>query len=249
MNNRLKYYFDDFTTERYIQNIELAKKNYNFILFTDLPTDARFVLWRHDVDFSIHRALRLAQIENELNIKATYFVYPHCEFYNLFEKTIARKIMEIQSLGHDIALHFDSHFYGIDSEVQLEKYLLIEKRWLDETFGTDIKSFSFHNTNEFTMGCKQWQYSGLINTYAAYFQNNVGYCSDSHGIWRHRRLADVLEAAQDSSLQVLTHPEWWAEEVMSPRQRIQNCIDGRAAANSVFYDDLISKMKRENIDW
>ncbi|MEO8149874.1 MAG: hypothetical protein ABI723_19700 [Bacteroidia bacterium] len=249
MENQEKYFFEDFTIAEYEKLLVAAKAHYEFAAFTDLPSAKKFIVWRHDVDLSLHRALQLAQIENAHNIKATYLLLPHSEFYNLFDSENSDLVKKIINLGHDVGLHFDSHFYGIENVSQLEKYLLREKRWIDETYGTDIKAFSFHNTTPFTMSCKQWQYAGLINTYAEMFQTNVGYCSDSHGIWRFRRLLDLLQSGEEHSLQVLTHPEWWVEEVMSPRQRIQRCITGRALATAKFYDEGIAKMNRENIDW
>ena len=43
----------------------------------------------------------------------------------------------------------------------------------------------------------------MINVYAKYFIENVEYCSDSDGYWRHKRLEDFLCADYDK-IQVLT---------------------------------------------
>ena len=99
------------------------------------------------------------------------------------------------------------------------------------------------------MSCQQWTYGGMINAYAAYFKKEVGYCSDSNGIWRFRRLEDVVTKAEDTRLQILTHPEMWQATVMSPRQRIHHCIRGRAEKNIFNYDRDLIAFNRENIDW
>ena len=63
--------------------------------------------------------------------------------------------------------------------------------------------------------------AGLTNAYGESLRERYAYVSDSNGYWRHRRLPDVLEAAGEERLHVLTHPEWWQKEPMSPRERIE----------------------------
>lgn len=248
-SNSSKYFFNDFTLSEYTELLRLAKKTWRFTTYNNIPGNERFILWRHDVDFSMHAARNLARIEHAEGVIATYFLLPHSEFYNLFEKEITDLVKYILSLGHEIGLHFDSHYYDITDEHMLENYLLQEKRWLQEVFNREVKVFSFHNTTEFTMNCKQWQLAGMINTYARYFQENINYCSDSNGIWRFNRLKDILESGQGHALQVLTHPEWWQEEVQSPRSRVKRCIEGRSQKQFEFYNQLLVKYNRPNIDW
>ena len=62
-----------------------------------------------------------------------------------------------------------------------------------------------------------------------------------------RRLRDVLEAAEDEKLQVLTHPGWWVSEPVSPRARIARCIEGRATKAALRYDRALAEMGRENV--
>jgi hypothetical protein len=248
-NNCERYHFADFTRENYRRLLRLAKQNYVFRSYTDFARDERFIIWRHDVDFSMHSARKLAQIEAEESVRATYFLYLHSEFYNLLEREITDCVWAILALGHRIGLHFDSHYYGINSEAQFAPLLRREKRILEEFFEQEIKVFSIHIPTPFTLRCRQWQYAGLINTNADYFQTQVGYCSDSNGYWRFRRLEDVLQQATDERLQVLTHPEMWQDTVMSPKQRVYRCIEGRAEKTRQWYDAVLKESGRENIDW
>lgn len=248
MDKATQYHFSDFTRTHYAECIELAKKNYTFIGYGEAKKRDNFVLWRHDVDFSMHVAKKLAAIESEKGVRATYFIYPHCEFYNLLEKEVYQLVKDIQAMGHEIGLHFDPHFYDIQSSDKLDEALQKEKQLLRSFFDINVTVFSFHNNNAFTMSCENWEYGGLINTYTKYFKTEVGYCSDSHGIWRFSRLHDVLTEARHTKLQVLTHPEWWQEDVLAPRQRIKRCVDERARKNLAFYDNLLQAMDRPNID-
>ncbi len=243
------FHFSDFTTDHYRLLLREAKKNYQFSFYDRIDKDASFILWRHDLDFSIQRAYRIAQIEKEVGVASTYFVHLHNEYYNLFEKEISSLISKISEMGHQIGLHFDTHYYNIDNEDKLEEKLHLEKEILKGIFGLEVKAFSFHNTTQFTMGCQKWTYAGLINTYAEFFQKNVEYCSDSNGYWRFKRLHDVITKGNSQQLQILTHPEWWQEEIMSPWQRIQRCIDGRAENNKNYYREHLRKVGMKNIDW
>lgn len=249
MTNCEKYHFTDFTLEQYGLLLKTAKKTYVFRKYSDFSRSERFILWRHDVDFSIHASRDLARIEASAGVTATYFVNFHSSFYNLLEATSIRLVREIMELGHDIALHFDPHFYGISNENDLPAPISAEGAMLGRILGREVPVFSFHCPDQKVLTFEQDQYGGLVNTYSAYFKQEVGYCSDSNGIWRHRRLSEVLEQATDHCLQVLTHPAWWRERVMSPWERIQYCIDGRARNVMAEHLEAMGGDKRLLIDW
>lgn len=244
-----KYNFSDFTVDHYRYLIRKAKENYVFSTYDAIEKSTKFVLWRHDVDLSPQRALRLAQIEREEGVVSTFFWHMHSEYYNLFDKDVADVVLKIMALGHKFGIHFDTHFYAIQSQQEIETNLHKERKIIELQYGIEANVFSFHNTNEFVMSCQEWEYAGLINTYAEYFQREVTYCSDSNGYWRYRRMADVVEEAEAPRLQLLTHAEWWTEEVMSPWQKVQRAIDGRAVFNKEGYRAGMAKGKMKNIDW
>lgn len=237
----------DFTTTQYVELLRLAKSNYKFVGYREFAAGERFVLWRHDCDYSLNRSLQLAQFEHDESVKSTYFLNPHCEFYNLLEKGQARTIEQILSLGHDIGLHFDAAYYDIGSEAQLDKLVEHEATWLKNWFGVEPAAFSFHNPTEFLLACERDTYGGLINCYSRTFKTTFPYCSDSNGYWRFRRLRDVLESAQDPCLQVLTHPGWWQVAAQHPRERIFRSVYGRAHAIMNLYDVGLETHGRENL--
>ena len=237
----------DFTTEQYAKLLRIATLNYKFIGYREPVADERFILWRHDCDYSLNRSLRLAQLEHQESVKSTYFLNPHCEFYNLLEKRQAQLIEQILALGHNIGLHFDAAYYNIGSEDQLEELVEREAGWLENWFSVEPAAFSFHNPTEFLLSCERDTYGGLINCYSRTFKTTIPYCSDSNGYWRFRRLRDVLESAQDPCLQVLTHPGWWQEVPQHPRERIFRSVYGRAVANMNLYDDGLEADGRENL--
>lgn len=248
MNRAEKFFFDDFTEEHYLSLLALAKKNYSFEYFGTKETNPH-ILWRHDIDLSVHRALRLAEIEAKENIQATYFFLLHSEFYNLFEKDVFSKAQEIAKLGHHIGLHFDIGFYeNLHTAEDLEKKLIFEKNILENIFACKINVFSIHNPTTISgLDLHVNVLGGMINSYGQTIMSNYSYCSDSNGYWRFNRLYDVLNDKSITKLQVLTHPGWWVPEAMSPRERISRCINGRAQATHIRYDNFLSKYERDNI--
>jgi hypothetical protein len=250
-DNSIKYNFSDFTHNHYTQLLLEAKKEYEFIEFNsaEIYNDKNTILCRHDVDLSIHEALNLAHIENKINVKATYFLLPHSEFYNLFEKSITDKVNEIISLGHSVGLHFDPVYYNIKTKEELEYWLNFEKEIIQKIFKVQINVFSFHNPSEEMLRFDELSYAGMINTYAKELKESVTYSSDSNGYWRFKRMYDVINEDKPMKLQILTHPEWWTEEIMSPKQKVWRCIDKRAEKNKDFYENALSAYGRNVIDW
>lgn len=249
--NSDKFHFNDFTHSHYAELVEIAKNNYRFCSFNDVDLKSRdgVVFWRHDIDFSMHESLNLAKIETDAGIKSTFFLLLHGEYYNLFELSITKLVREIIALGHHIGLHFDPVYYNIITEAELKMWLMYEKQILDKLFDIDIKVFSFHNPTPEILKFDNWDYSGMINTYSKEFKDNVAYCSDSNGYWRFKRLKDVLETEKPTKLQTLTHPEWWTQKVMSPKEKIWRAIDKRAEKNKEFYENSLTSYGRNLIDW
>ncbi|MRS03309.1 hypothetical protein EG832_08820 [bacterium] len=250
-DNRQKYLFDDFTLENYRKIIQVAKNNhFQFSFFHDRYNDsAKSVLWRHDVEFSPFAALEMATIETEEGAKSTYFFQLHSECYNVIEKAVADIVFKIKLLGHDIGLHFDTHFFNVDNVIDLERYLALDVHYFNAIFNTEIKSFSFHNTNAFILNCEKTHYAGLINVYSKYFKRRFKYCADSTGYWRYERLIDVLNNPDIKKLHVLTHDAMWNAEVLPPRQRVFLSIDENSRRIKQWYDNTLKKFGAKNVDW
>jgi len=237
----------DFTRESYRGLLAMAKRSYVFASYSAIPWGTRFVLWRHDCDYSLNRAHALARVEADEGVRATYFLNPHCEFYNLFEKSQHRLVREIIEMGHEIGLHFDAAFHEISDEAALGQLVDAEAALLEGLYGVRPSVFSFHNPVAAHMSCEADTYGGLVNCYSRRFKTEVSYCSDSNGYWRFRRLQDVLTDATDSCLQILTHPGWWQETAMPPRQRIFRSVYGRAKTTMRLYDAGLDAHGRQNI--
>ena len=95
----------DFTLKSY-QSLLLAfqQAGYQFQTFGELmtcPADGKSVVMRHDVDELAWNALKIAQLENKLGIRATYF------FRIVKQSNVPEVIEQIVGLGHEIGYHYE----------------------------------------------------------------------------------------------------------------------------------------------
>jgi hypothetical protein len=239
---------DDFTELAYRELLVLAKQKYRFSRYGESVQQAH-LLWRHDIDVCLASSVRLARIEASENVRSTYFLFPRCEFYNLFNKPSHDRVREIIDLGHDIGLHFDPFFYSVDAaNADIEKSIERELSWIADDFSVSPTAVSFHN---YGTAIEQMPSGdivcGVANAYGKTIMNEYGYVSDSNGVWRFDRLRDVLLKAEKDRLQVLTHPVWWAKELLPPRQRLQNSIDNAARELGERYDASLAEAGRPNV--
>lgn len=241
-----RYNFADFTEASYRDILENAARRYAFEPF-GTEADGPHVLWRHDVDFSVHRALALAQIEAEVDVRATYFLLLHSPFYNLLEDAVRDRAIAILELGHALGLHFDAGFYGgIDTSEELERRLGDERELLAATLGQQAGAFAFHMPEVTgTAEADADEIADMVNAGGRTLRERYSYVSDSNGYWRHRRLPEVIEAGEEERLHVLTHPGWWQREAMSPRARLARCIEGRAKSSEAWYEEIVTAWGRE----
>ena len=249
MTSEPDWHYADFTEASYRRLLHDAAVHYRFVAFTDVDASDGICLWRHDIDFSPHRAKRLAAIEADLGVATTYFVNIHSEFYSALGETSSQLIRDILAMGHRLGLHFDAGFYAHRTWSAGERELLLrrEKELLESMFGADVGCYSIHTpTVATTWNSDDSIVAGMVNVYSRAIRNAFTYVSDSNGIWRDRRLADVI-ADPPPRLHVLTHPEWWTPDAMSPRDRIARSIDGRARALHQAYDEFLASYMRPNV--
>ena len=234
----------DFTEANYRRLLALAVSKYQFVSYGEEPA-APFVIWRHDIDCSPHRALAFAQAEADLGVRCHYHVLVSGRYYNVLEPDVAAIIRKIGALGHEIGLHFDMDTVpeaASATEVSIRDRISFEKQIIETVTGVPVRTMSFHNhvLHEARLD-RADEICGMCNASNERFQTGYKYVSDSNGIWRHDRLEDVLTAPAHPRLHVLTHPVWWSPEPMSPVMRLHRVVDGRAHASFDFYADVMKR--------
>ncbi len=246
----MDFHFEDFTEEGYRALLRQVKEAWPIGLFPDYQKSGRLALWRHDIDMSVHRSYRLAEIEKEEGVQATYFIHLHNQFYHVWEKTNFPLLEKICDMGHELALHFVPDFYDLKrgQETLLEEKCAQERRFIEEMFGVEVRTLSFHNPD--LGGWHQYEVetiAGMVNTYSATFKRDFAYCSDSNGYWRFKRMSEFLEERDQEKIHLLTHPAWWVPEATQPRERVSRCIEGRSRWTHNFYDGILETGARVNV--
>lgn len=95
----------DYTLKSY-QSLIIAfqQAGYHFQTFEEFmtePADGKLVIMRHDVDELAKNALKMAQLEHKLGIRATYF------FRIVKQSNNPEVITQIVGLGHEIGYHYE----------------------------------------------------------------------------------------------------------------------------------------------
>lgn len=238
----------DFTIDAYAEAVSAAAARYRFVRFPEASAEGEVALWRHDIDFSPQRALAMARVEAENGVSATYFVQVSSRYYSIFEPEIAAVLRQIVAFGHDLGLHFDAAVCAHQSPPDHDRRIVFEARVLEEVAETSVTAFTLHNPTTLAWASLEEPLrAGLMNGSCSELRAAYAYCSDSNGLWRYRSLAEMIADPSVGRLYALTHPEWWQTEAMLPRQRLQRCIDGRAAFCSHYYDGLLEENDRPNI--
>lgn len=186
----------------------VTENGYRYLAFDD---EQRFgpekvCLLRHDVDSDLGRALELARIESELDIRATYFLMIRSPIYNLFSRANSAMAEEIASLGHWIGLHHDPNFSP--RSLSMEKAVALEAGFLSRMFDQQVRAVSFHQpTRQFLE--QMPALDGFVNTYSDTDLEGFDYLSDSNREWRSPPGEFIADSGR-TKLQLLTHPMWWA---------------------------------------
>jgi len=173
-------------------------------------TDRRICLLRHDIDADLEAALKMAQVEAELGVKATYFLMLRSPVYNLMSRHNDRFARQIVALGHHVGLHYDGSFDPGDGR-DMNSWINEEAGIVERLLGVTITTVSFHQPGPAVLN-QEVKVNGFINTYDRHDMQHFHYMSDSNKGWKGKDLASLFETAEHPKLHVLIHPMWWVHE-------------------------------------
>lgn len=244
----------DFTYNAYRDLIEKLKDNhYDIVDYKNYINCNKCVILRHDIDYSMDKALKLAEFENELGVKSTYFILISSPFYNILEKKTQLKAMKIKMLGHDIGLHFDELNYSDEYYINnggVKNVILSECKLLADSLKLDINSVSMHRPSKTTLDAN-YDLSPVINSYGNIFFKEFKYVSDSRMKWR-ENIKDIIESNLYDKLHILTHAFWYNDYKADIKENILKFINsGNLERYDILADnitDLESLVKRSEVD-
>lgn len=231
-----------FTFDHYREIMRSINKNgYKSVRFYE-EAEGKQVLVRHDIDIDLDAALEMAKIENEEEIKATYYIWLNSPFYNIYEARYRVIINKILELGHDIGLHFDETAYKIETKDDILYWINKECDLINNYFNISIKSVSFHRPSEYVLQ-GDLDLGNYVNTYSNKYFKEYKYISDSNGIWREGCGCNLFKANNFERVQLLTHPIWWKEENFEGDVRLDKYVQFKL---DKLEDDLSKNIKRYN---
>ena len=231
----------EFTLSAYRDLLEAFLENrYTYGFFEDaenlMALRSPFVLLRHDVDLSLHKAHALAVVEQELGVKSTYFIRLRSSVYNPFDPEETAIVQDLLQMGHRVGLHFDTSIYGGRALPEsLAGCCAKEIAQLEHWFEIKIEIVSFHQPSKECLRAGSSITGGVPHTYLPLYTEHIGYCSDSTGQWRFGHPLERDEFQGQKPLHLLVHPIWWGTESRSPQRTLQEfALDNSARVEAAI---------------
>lgn len=219
-----------FTISSYEDMIRtLQEKRYSFISFDEAgnwkDSDKPFVILRHDLDFDPELGLPIAEKEREWGVSSTFFILLTSGHYNPFSKALRDVVSRLLNLGHHIGLHFDPEAYCLETNEEFREWVSRESMILESVTGTHVKVVSFHRPNPKWKGGSQDLTFPRVHTYQPEFFSKIAYFSDFGGVWSNGHPLDSEAFRNHAPIQILTHPVWWHERIVSPYASLEQILD------------------------
>lgn len=194
-----------------------------------------FIVWRHDVEYSVSNMHHLVEIDTDEQCVVTLFVQTHSDLYNFWDPETVAFVRQWIKWGHHIGLHFDCAYYGLQGLERLEELIGFEGGLLERIYDTEISAFSFHNPHGVILQYRD-NYAGLVNAYNRdLFGGDVVYVSDSNGRWREKTIRDVLENPGTTRAQVNVHDTWWTNRRIPQIEKLESALRSAAERKIARY--------------
>ena len=228
----------DFTIKKYKELISALKDaGYVFVTYAEycegLRTD-KFIVIRYDVDRSVERARRLAEVELGVGVKASYYFR---------EKFIGDDVVCIASLGHEVGYHYEEL---VTEKGDVERaYVRFMRNVCALRELVDVKTITMHGAPTSRFDSKEmwrvydYKKLGLIGESQIDVDwNEMFYLTDTgrswNGVsrrdkvaervlawkakgWVYEKTDDVIKALKEGSfpncVMMTTHPQRWSDNM------------------------------------
>ena len=209
----------------------------------------RFVIMRHDVEYSVERAYSMSKVEESLDFTSNFFFQWTNNSYNLLSKKNMDMIKDMHERGQNIGLHFALN--GMTDMQMIRERIKKEIDILSEMFGFTIDTFSIHRPSKDVLK-ENIKLDGIYNAYQDEFftfaENvtdetpvAVKYMSDANHIWRYG-YPDADHINGHDKVQILVHPFGWTEAGYDNFDNYKSLVSEKEA-------ELIDSIDRECKDF
>lgn len=173
-----------------------------------------WALLRHDVEFSVRRAVIVAHWDYEKSVSSTFFFQVRAGTYNLAAPGISGFLQEIRELGHEVGLHTYIPEAMPHTLEALELELNLQRQLFEGMTGLRLRVFSFHRPPDWVLQIRKDFIGGLLNVYGpTFFEHTfsplaVKYFADSRHAFNY---GHPLDKHSFTKVQLLLHPDEWTD--------------------------------------
>lgn len=228
-----------------------------------IPKDRRFIVFKHDVEGNVPKALKLAEIEHLHGIRGSYYV----QAYLIEDPANVSILKKMKELGHEISYHYDVLDANSGDFVKAEKdFAYWLKKFKDNGFvfkticqhGNPIKKRVGYTSNrDFFRNegikTKYCQFVDMVVDYSQHLGQRYSYISDAGYMWKYITEPETNDLNPDSatipignfsklkafisdsdcSIVLSTHPHRWEESKMKITCKIGFFKCARATAKTL----------------
>lgn len=209
----------------------------------------KFILMRHDVEYSVRRAYDLARVESSMDFTSTFFFQWTNNSYNILSRRNLDMVRDMHERGERIGLHFALN--GMTDMEQVRKQIVKEMHMLSEMLGFEITEFSIHRPSPDVLR-ENIKLPNIINAYQDDFFTfaekitpdtplGVKYLSDANHIWRYGYPTKEVLSGHDK-IQVLTHPFAWTKHGYDNFDNYKRLVQEK-------YEELVDSVDAESKDF
>lgn len=209
----------EFSLSHYKEILQAVKGNAGTV------DERKRMILTHDVDISPRYALDMARMEYRHDIKATYYILLHSEWYNALSPENIAILQEIKELGHELALHYNGDYDG-------------ELDTIHRAFSAIFDSKS-RNVSQHLRGITK----DIIippTLHDRYDISGYEYIADSGGWWRNGCVCQHL----DKKLMFLCHPFWWVRPDFAAVVKDGIGVLERARH---YWEDMINEHRKQQV--
>ena len=231
----------DFTIKKYKELVSALKDaGYEFVTYAEYAEGCRadkLIVMRHDVDKLVERARQLAEVENDMGVRASYY------FREKFIDDDSDEIRYIESLGHEVGYHYED-FVMEKGDVD-KAYAMFVRNIEKMRQVANVRTITMHGSPMSRFDSKDmwrvYDYKKLGLIGEPQFDvdwNDMFYLTDTgrswNGVnrrdkvvdfksewevkgWVYKTTDDVIKAVREGSfpkqLMMTTHPQRWADNM------------------------------------
>jgi hypothetical protein len=204
---------DRFDYQTFWTILDRLRATHRIIRFADVQDVAaadRFVILRHDVDYSTDAAIAMAEEEASRGVRATYFLLLNGAYYNLLDAPHAHVAARLAECGHEVGLHYDINFLRAFPEREWTRLMRMQADVLAGLSGRPVLSISMHQPGLYGDDPLRHRLDlDFLNAYDDRFFKEMAYASDSCRAWRDATWDLLTVGPLPPRLQLVLHPINW----------------------------------------